>query len=78
MNWSVVVTVLKGLVSLAIVLFFVVVMAGGPKEVVRGAVVLADNEPFLLLSYTFCTVVATLVIYSVISLFIVIDTVRRH
>ena len=74
MNWAVVETVFKAMVALGAVTFFVVSKAGGPEEVVEQAIQLAESDPFLLLYYTFGAVVATVVIYAMISLAIVLDS----
>ena len=67
MNWAVVKTVFKAMVALGAVTFFVVSKAGGPEEVVEQSIQLAEFDPFRLLVYTFCAVVAAIVIYAMIS-----------
>ena len=73
MNWSVVATVFKAVVALGAVTFFVMKKVGGPEEAVEQAIQLAESDPFRLLVYTFCAVVAAIVIYAMISLVIVFD-----
>ena len=75
MNWSVVLTVFKAVVSLGAVMFFSFgsVMFTDPAEVWRQVIVLGDNAPSTLLAYTFGAVTAAVVIYAMIGLVIAFD-----
>ena len=75
MNWSVVLTVFKAVVSLGAVMFFLFgsVMFTDPAEVWRQVIVLGDNDPSTLLAYTFGAVTAGVVIYAMIGLVIAFD-----
>ena len=75
MNWSVVLTVFKAVVSLGAVMFFLFgsVMFTDPAEVWRQVIVLGDNAPSTLLAYTFGAVAAAVVIYAMIGLVIAFD-----
>ena len=79
MNWRVVETVFKALISLGIVMWILGSNLGGPEGIVREAVVLADNDPFMLLAYTFGTVVVTCVVYAFLGVMFAlhVDDLRR-